>query len=51
MMLALCLALVIIAIGWGVPGPAARDLDRRLVAGHVEPAPHRARGAGGSSPP
>ena len=33
MMLALCLILVIIAIGWGVPRPAARDLDRRLVVG------------------
>ena len=35
MMLALCLALVVIAVGWGVPRPAARDLDRRLVVGEV----------------
>jgi len=42
MMLALCLTLVIIAIGWGVPRPAARDLDRRLVVGRVEPVRYRA---------
>ena len=43
MMLALCLGLAILAIGWGLPRPAARDLTRRLAGGHVEPARHRTR--------
>ena len=46
MMLALCLALVVIAVGWGVPRPAARDLDRRLVVGRVEPVRRRTRRTG-----
>jgi tight adherence protein B len=36
MMLVLCLILVIVAIGWGLPRPAARDIERRLDRGNAE---------------
>jgi len=43
MMLALCLALTILAISWGIPRPAARGLERRLVPGDIEPVRPRPR--------
>ena len=43
MMLALCLILLIVAIGWGVPRPAARDIERRLDRGKAETVRPRSR--------